>query len=95
MFDYLNNAAFVETRAGIRRFVAEELAPMERELGLGSEDIWPRDVLRRVWRRSAELGFYSACLRGAGRQGIFDYRAMFPEGGPRCIWRGTRASCAR
>lgn len=65
MFDYLNNAAFVETRAGIRRFVAQELVPMERELGLGSEDIWPRDVLRRVWRRSAELGFYSACLPAA------------------------------
>jgi alkylation response protein AidB-like acyl-CoA dehydrogenase len=62
MFDYLNSPAFVETREGIRRFVAEELRPMEQELGLGSEDVWPRETLRRVWRRSAELGFYAACL---------------------------------
>lgn len=62
MFDHLTNPALAEVRAGIRRFIDEELLPMERELGLGSEDAWPREVLRGVWRRSSELGFYSACL---------------------------------
>ncbi|MCP3727510.1 acyl-CoA dehydrogenase family protein [Paraburkholderia sp. CNPSo 3272] len=62
MFDHLNGPAFVETREGIRRFVADELQPMERELGLGSEDVWPKETLQRVWRRSAELGYYASCL---------------------------------
>lgn len=62
MFDHLNAPAFVETREGIRRFIADELLPMERELGLGSEDVWPKETLQRVWRRSAELGYYAACL---------------------------------
>ncbi|MCT9074595.1 acyl-CoA dehydrogenase family protein [Cupriavidus gilardii] len=62
MFEYLTNPVLVETRAAIRRFIDEELRPMERELGLGSEDPWPKEVLRRVWRRSSELGLYAACL---------------------------------
>jgi len=62
MFDHLSNPAFIETREGIQRFVTNELLPMERELGLGSEDIWPRETLKHVWKRSAELGFYAACL---------------------------------
>lgn len=62
MFEQVSDPAFDATRAEIRRFVAEELVPMERELGLDSESAWPIDVLRRVWRRSAELGFYAACL---------------------------------
>jgi len=62
MFDYLNNPVFEQTREGIRRFIAEELMPMEHELALGSEDAWPKEVLQRVWRRSAELGFYASCL---------------------------------
>jgi alkylation response protein AidB-like acyl-CoA dehydrogenase len=71
MFDYLNNSSFIETREGIRRFVAEELRPMEQELGLGSEDVWPRETLRRVWCRSAALGFYAACLPAAlGGKGL-------------------------
>ena len=62
MFDHLSGPVFVETRDGIRRFIADELLPMERELGLGSEDVWPTETLRRVWRRSAELGYYASCL---------------------------------
>lgn len=62
MFDYLSNPEFVETRENIRRFIADEILPMERELGLGSEDIWPRETLQHVWKRSAELGLYAACL---------------------------------
>ncbi|QOT80437.1 acyl-CoA dehydrogenase family protein [Cupriavidus basilensis] len=62
MFDNLTNPVLVETRDSIQRYIHEELLPLERELGLGSEDAWPRDVLRGVWRRSSELGLYAACL---------------------------------
>jgi alkylation response protein AidB-like acyl-CoA dehydrogenase len=62
MFDHLTNPVLIETRAAIQRFLDTELRPLEQELGLGSEDPWPREVLRRVWRRSAELGLYAACL---------------------------------
>ncbi len=62
MFDNLTNPVLIETRASIQRYISDELLPLERELGLGSEDGWPRDVLRGVWRRSSELGLYAACL---------------------------------
>ncbi|WDD93493.1 acyl-CoA dehydrogenase family protein [Burkholderia sp. FERM BP-3421] len=62
MFDHLTHPDFVALRADLRRFVDETLRPVERELGLDSEDVWPRDVLRSVWRRSAERGFYTASL---------------------------------
>lgn len=62
MFDHLTNPVLIETRAAVQRFIDEELRPLERELGLGSEDAWPREVLRNVWRRSSELGLYAACL---------------------------------
>jgi len=62
MFDHLNNPVLIETRAAVQRYIDEELRPLERELGLGSEDAWPRDVLRGVWRRSSELGLYASCL---------------------------------
>jgi alkylation response protein AidB-like acyl-CoA dehydrogenase len=71
MFDHLNQPGFLELRDGIRRFVDEELRPIERELGLDSEDPWPREVLRGVWRRSSELGFYAASLPPAlGGKGL-------------------------
>ncbi|MGH8784163.1 MAG: acyl-CoA dehydrogenase family protein [Cupriavidus necator] len=60
--DHLCSPALADVREQARRFIEDELIPMERELGLGSEDVWPREVLRRVWRRSAELGLYQACL---------------------------------
>ncbi len=62
MFDHLTNPVLMETRAAVQRFIDEELRPIERELGLGPEDPWPREVLRGVWRRSSELGLYAACL---------------------------------
>ncbi len=71
MFDHLTNPVLAETRAGIRRFIDEELRPLERELGLDSEDAWPRETLRNVWRRSSKLGFYAACLPTAlGGKGL-------------------------
>lgn len=65
MFDHLLRPEFVALRAAVQRFVDDELRPIERELGLDSEAQWPRDVLRHVWRRSAELGFYTASLPAA------------------------------
>ncbi|KVL50740.1 acyl-CoA dehydrogenase [Burkholderia cepacia] len=62
MFDHLDRPEFVALRAAVQRFVDDELRPIERELRLDSEAVWPRDVLRRVWRRSSELGFYTASL---------------------------------
>jgi alkylation response protein AidB-like acyl-CoA dehydrogenase len=62
MFDHLTNPVLIDTRAAVRRFIDEELRPLERELGLGTEDPWPREVLRKIWRRSSELGLYAACL---------------------------------
>ena len=60
MFDHLTNPVLIETRAAVARFIEDELRPLERELGLGTEDPWPREVLRNVWRRSSELGLYAA-----------------------------------
>ncbi|MBY4896638.1 acyl-CoA dehydrogenase family protein [Cupriavidus sp. AU9028] len=62
MFDHLTNPVLIETRAAMRRYIEEELRPLEAELGLGSEDPWPREVLQGVWRRSSELGLYASCL---------------------------------
>ena len=62
MFDHLTNPVLADTRAAIQRFIENELLPIERELNLGAEDPWPREVLRNVWRRSSELGLYAACL---------------------------------
>ncbi|SMG00645.1 acyl-CoA dehydrogenase family protein [Burkholderia singularis] len=71
MFDDLTHPEFVAVRDGIRSFVSNELIPLERELGLDAEAPWPKETLRRVWRRSAELGFYSACLPAAlGGKGL-------------------------
>ncbi len=71
MFDHLSNPQFNEVRASIQRFVQDELLPLEKELGLKSEDVWPKEVLRKVWRRSSELGLYAACLPAAlGGKGL-------------------------
>ncbi|WP_230947663.1 acyl-CoA dehydrogenase family protein [Burkholderia territorii] len=57
MLDHLQRPGFVALRAAVLRFVDDELRPIERELQLDSEAVWPRDVLRRVWRCAAALGF--------------------------------------
>lgn len=62
MFDHLTNPVLAQTRIEIRDFIDTELRPIEAELKLGSEDPWPKEVLRRVWRRSSERGLYAACL---------------------------------
>ncbi len=71
MFDSLTNPVLRETRAAVRRFIDEELLPLECELGLSSEDPWPVETLRGVWRRSSELGLYAACMPEAlGGKGL-------------------------
>ncbi|QGZ65573.1 acyl-CoA dehydrogenase family protein [Paraburkholderia acidisoli] len=62
MFEYVSTPEFDATRGGIQAFLKDELIPLQQELGLDTEDVWPREVLRKVWRRSAELGYYAACL---------------------------------
>jgi alkylation response protein AidB-like acyl-CoA dehydrogenase len=71
VFNHLTDPALADLRVRVRRYVEEELLPLERELGLGAEDAWPREVLRGIWRRSSELGFYAASLPVAlGGQGL-------------------------
>jgi alkylation response protein AidB-like acyl-CoA dehydrogenase len=62
MEQLITTPQFAELREGIRRYIADELIPLERELGLGPEDPCPREVLGRIWKRSHELGFLGATL---------------------------------
>ena len=45
-------------RAELQRYLNDELIPLERQLGLGYEDRFPRELVRSVWRRCRELGLY-------------------------------------
>ncbi len=67
----ITNPRFAALRDGIRRYIADELIPLEREYKLGPEDPWPRELLGRIWKRSHELGFLSATLpRELGGPGL-------------------------
>ncbi|MDE2604558.1 MAG: acyl-CoA dehydrogenase family protein [Burkholderiales bacterium] len=58
-------------REALGRYLQEELVPLERQLGLGYEDRFPRELIRSVWRRCRELGFYGIHLPEAlGGRGI-------------------------
>lgn len=58
-------------RSALHRYLQEELIPLERSLGLGYEDQFPRELIRSVWRRCRELGFYGIHLPPAlGGRGI-------------------------
>lgn len=62
-------------RQRIARFIEDELLPLERRMNLGPEDPVSREVLRGVWRRSAEAGLLPVCLRremGGEGLGILD-----------------------
>lgn len=48
--------------AAIRRYIREELIPFEQANGIGYEGQPAKDLLRQVWKRSAELGFYGLML---------------------------------
>lgn len=59
------------TRAALQQYLQEELIPLERRLGLGYEDRYERQLIRSVWRRCRQLGFYGIHLpRELGGQGI-------------------------
>lgn len=51
-----------DTIAALRRFIDEELKPFEREHGIGYEGQPDKAVLKKLWKRSAELGFYGLML---------------------------------
>ncbi|QEZ49005.1 acyl-CoA dehydrogenase family protein [Cupriavidus oxalaticus] len=69
--DHLVSPQLGNIRERIRAFIRDELAPLQASLQLGPEDPWPRDALRQVWKRSAELGLYGVYLPKAfGGQGL-------------------------
>jgi alkylation response protein AidB-like acyl-CoA dehydrogenase len=58
----LTSPQFAELRDRIRRYITDELIPLEKDLGLTPESPWPREMLGRIWKRSYELGFLGATL---------------------------------
>jgi alkylation response protein AidB-like acyl-CoA dehydrogenase len=73
----------------IRAFVRDELEPLAREHGVTHEGGASRELLKRVWKRSNELGFYGMTLPekmgGAGLT-ILDHvlvkEAIYATGSP-------------
>ena len=64
-------ASLAPLRAELARYLNEELIPLERSLGLGYEDRFPRELIRSVWKRCRELGFYGLQLPPAlGGRGL-------------------------
>lgn len=51
-----------ETMAAIDRYVQDELLPFEKQHGISWEGQPSKDVLKQVWQRSAQLGFYGLML---------------------------------
>jgi alkylation response protein AidB-like acyl-CoA dehydrogenase len=60
--EHLTSPQFAELRDGIRRYITNELIPLEKELRLTLDEPWPREMLGRIWKRSYELGFLGATL---------------------------------
>lgn len=59
------------TIAAMQRYITEELIPFEREQGIHFEGMPGKEVLQKVWKRSAELGFYGLMLpQDAGGAGF-------------------------
>jgi alkylation response protein AidB-like acyl-CoA dehydrogenase len=58
----LTSPQFAELRDRIRRYITDELIPLEKDLGLTPESPWPREMLGRIWKRSYDLGFLGATL---------------------------------
>ena len=50
------------TIAAMARYVDEELIPFEQAHGIGFEGMPGKDLLKQVWKRSADLGFYGLML---------------------------------
>lgn len=51
-----------DTIAALRRFIDDEVKPFEREHGIAYEGQPDKAVLKKLWKRSAELGFYGLML---------------------------------
>jgi alkylation response protein AidB-like acyl-CoA dehydrogenase len=62
MFDQVGCAEFREFRKQVRDFIDNELLPLQGQSGLTDESEWPREVLRKVWRNSAQRGYYASTL---------------------------------
>lgn len=54
--------AIADIRSALQHYLHEELIPLEQRLGLGYEDRFPRELIRSVWRRCRQLGFYGIHL---------------------------------
>jgi alkylation response protein AidB-like acyl-CoA dehydrogenase len=64
-------SSITELRAKLQQYLQEELIPLEQRLGLGYEDRFARELIRSVWRRCRQLGWYGVHLpRELGGQGI-------------------------
>lgn len=46
----------------VKDFLHEEVVPLERQNGVGYKSETPLELLRQVWKRSAETGFYKIML---------------------------------
>lgn len=57
-----NDQRVADTIAGIHRFVREELLPLEQAHNVQYEGQPSKELLKQVWKRSAELGFYGLML---------------------------------
>lgn len=49
-------------RAELAAYLNDELIPLEKRLGLGYEERFERELVRSVWRRCKEMGFYGIHL---------------------------------
>ena len=54
--------AFTVLRERLDEYLKNELIPFEREQGLGYEDRFAKPLVRSVWKRCRELGFYGIHL---------------------------------
>jgi alkylation response protein AidB-like acyl-CoA dehydrogenase len=54
--------SIAEIRSALQQYLHEELIPLEQRLGLGYEDHFPRELIRSIWRRCRQLGFYGIQL---------------------------------
>ncbi|MET9660645.1 acyl-CoA dehydrogenase family protein [Streptomyces sp. NPDC006510] len=71
---YDDNPRLQDLVVRLRSYLRDELIPYEREHGITAESPLDRPTLERVWKRSAELGFYGISLPPElGGQGLSFY----------------------
>ena len=52
----------IDIRANIKKYVQDELIPLEKRENLTPETRFPKSLLQSIWKRSRELGFYGIHL---------------------------------